>query len=345
MLEEQRNSRYSRQVRFVPFGADGQDALGRSHVLIVGAGALGSAIAETLVRAGVGRITITDRDYVEWSNLQRQQLYTEQDALKHLPKAEAARMRLQSINSEVRIEAHVMDVRAEELAELAQGCDLFMDATDNFDTRLIINDISQKMNIPWIYGGCVGSTGMTYTFIPGETPCLHCLLGSVPLGGDTCDTAGILPQAVQIVASHQTMEAMKLLSGQTNALRKKLLSFDLWRNESIETKLDSARKSDCLSCGTHPVYPFLSAINNTKGEVLCGRDTIQIRPGRKVKLDLEMMAERLGDLPEGKTSLNPFMVIFEMSQHRLVFFADGRALIHGTSDLMEAKNLYYRYMG
>lgn len=345
-MKEHQESRYSRQERFAPLGVSGQEALGHRHVLIVGAGALGSAVAETLVRAGVGRITITDRDYVEWSNLQRQQLFTEQDAQKHLPKAEAARIRLQSINSEVQIESHIMDVGAEELADLAQDCDLIMDATDNFDTRLIINDISQKLSIPWIYGGCVGSTGMSYTFLPGKTPCLHCLLGAVPLGGDTCDTAGILPQAVQVVAAHQTMEAMKLLSGNMSMLRMKLISFDLWRNESTEIKLDSAKKTDCLSCGTDPVYPYLSSTNHTKSEVLCGRDTVQIRPARKMTMDLKVLAERLTRLPEGKTSLNPYMVIFEISQNRrLVFFADGRALIHGTSDLMEAKNLYYRYLG
>lgn len=345
MKEHNRESRYSRQERFAPFGVEGQAKLGSSHVLIVGAGALGSAVAETLVRAGVGWITIVDRDYVEWSNLQRQQLFTEQDAESHLPKAEAAKLRLKSINSEVKIEAYVMDVRAEELEELARDCDLIMDATDNFDTRLIINDISQKQNTPWIYGGCVGSAGMTYTFLPGHTPCLHCLLGTVPLGGDTCDTTGILPQAVQMVAAHQSMEAMKFLAGHRDTLRMNLLSFDLWRNESFEMKVDQARKSECPSCGSHPEYPFLSSVNSTKTEVLCGRDTVQIRPARRMELDLKLLADRLTRLAEGKTALNPYMVIFQMSRCRIVFFADGRALIHGTSDLMEAKSLYHRYLG
>lgn len=345
MKEHNQESRYSRQVLFSPFGVEGQSKLGASHVLIVGAGALGSAIAETLVRAGVGWITIADRDYVEWSNLQRQQLYTEHDAKSHLPKAEAARLRLTSINSEVRIDAYVMDVGAEELEELVRDCDLIMDATDNFDTRLMINDISLKLNVPWIYGGCVGSSGMSYTFLPRHTPCLHCLLGTVPLGGDTCDTSGILPQAVQMVATHQSMEAMKLLSGHHEMLRLNLLSFDLWRNESFEMKLDHARKSDCPSCGSQPVYPFLSSVNSMKSEVLCGRDTVQIRPARKMKLDIKLLADRLSRLDEGKTSLNPYMVIFQMSQRRIVFFADGRALIHGTTDLKEAKSLYHRFLG
>lgn len=177
-----REDRYSRQIRFAPFGTEGQQGLAKSKVLVVGAGALGTGIAETLVRCGVGHVLIVDRDYVEWSNLQRQQLYTEMDAQERAPKAIAAQNRLQQINSEVVIEAHVMDVRKEELEGLISGVDLIMDGTDNFDTRLIINDIAQKNNIPWIYGACVGSYGITYTILPGETPCLHCLLGTVPLG-------------------------------------------------------------------------------------------------------------------------------------------------------------------
>ncbi|WP_106767755.1 ThiF family adenylyltransferase [Paenibacillus faecalis] len=345
MKEHNRKSRYSRQERFSPFGTDGQRKLGGSHVIVVGAGALGSAIAETLVRAGVGWVTIADRDYVEWSNLQRQQLYTEEDAMKHLPKAEAARSRLAAVNSEVKIDAYVMDVRAQELEELARDCDLMMDAADNFDTRLIMNDISQKLKVPWIYGGCVGSSGMTYTFIPGHTPCLHCLLGTVPLGVDTCDTSGILPPAVQMVAAHQSMEAMKLLAGQRDNLRSTLLSFDLWRNECYEMKLDHAKKDDCPSCGVQAVYPFLWSANRTKSEVLCGRDTVQIRPARKMNLDLKQLAHRLNGLSEGQISVNPFIVILQLKLHRIVFFADGRVLVHGTSDTMEARSLYYQYMG
>lgn len=181
--DEERLNRYSRQERFAPFGKEGQQRLKQSHALIVGAGALGSAIAETLVRAGVGKVTLADRDYVEWSNLQRQQLFTEQDAGERLPKAVAAKRRLCMINSEVTVEARVLDVRAGELTELARGVDVILDATDNFDTRLIINDYCYQQSIPWIYGGCVGSTGMSFTFRPGATPCLNCLLGAVPFGG------------------------------------------------------------------------------------------------------------------------------------------------------------------
>lgn len=337
--------RYSRQERFTPLGTDGQKKLGHSHVLIVGCGALGTAIAETLVRAGVGHITLADRDYVEWSNLQRQQLFSEQDASQRLPKAVAAKQRLESINSLVKVDVHVMDVRVEELEALVDGVDLIMDGTDNFDTRLLINDISQKHEIPWIYGGCVGSYGITYTIIPGETPCLNCLLGAVPLGGDTCDTSGIIPQAVQMVTAHQTTEAFKLLSGHPEALRRKLLSFDLWRNEFVTVGIDAAKKEDCLSCGDHATYPYLSASNLEKVDVLCGRDTVQIRPSQHQSINLELLAYRLSKLHEGSVESNPFLVSYRIGPHRLVVFPDGRALIHGTKDIAEARTLYHRYFG
>ncbi|PYE49231.1 ThiF family adenylyltransferase [Paenibacillus barcinonensis] len=345
LYQAEQLDRYSRQERYAPLGQEGQAKLKDSKVLIIGAGALGTGIAETLVRSGVGQITIVDRDYVEWSNLQRQQLYVEQDAIDRIPKAMAAVKRLTAINSTVRIEAKVMDVRVDELEELIPEADLIMDATDNFDTRLLINDMAQKHRIPWIYGGCVGSYGITYTFLPGDTPCLNCLLGEVPLGGDTCDTSGIIPQAVQMVTANQTAEAMKLLSGNTAALRRKLLSFDVWRNEYISINVDGAKKQDCASCGPSATYPFLSASNLEKTDVLCGRDTVQIRPARAMKLDLHQTADRLTRLGEGKVESNPFLVSLTTAKHRLVIFQDGRVLVHGTKDTAEARTLVHRYFG
>ncbi|EIM04912.1 thiamine/molybdopterin biosynthesis ThiF/MoeB-like protein, partial [Planococcus antarcticus DSM 14505] len=204
------NGRYSRQELFEPIGLEGQAKLRNKHVLVIGAGALGTGSAEMLVRAGVGKITIADRDYVEWSNLQRQQLYIEEEAKQRTPKAIAAKKRLTLINSEVEVRCHVMDVSVEEMKQLVVGVDLILDASDNFDIRMIINDISQKYRIPWIYGACVGSYGICYTIIPGETPCLNCLLENIPMGGVTCDTVGIISPAVQMVVSFQISEALKI---------------------------------------------------------------------------------------------------------------------------------------
>ncbi|WNS44994.1 ThiF family adenylyltransferase [Paenibacillus sp. MMS20-IR301] len=340
-----RDGRYSRQIRFTPFGAAGQQGLARSTVLVVGMGALGTGIAETLARCGVGRLILVDRDYVEWSNLQRQQLYTEEDARQRTPKAAAAWQRLAEINSEITIEAHVLDGRAEELGSLLPGVDLIMDGTDNFDTRLIINDLAHKHGIPWIYGACVGSYGVTYTILPGETPCLNCLLGTVPLGGDTCDTAGILPQAVQLVTANGTAEALKLLGGYREKLRGKLLTFDIWRNEQQEIGVKAAKKVDCPSCGKQPVYPYLSASGSERSDVLCGRDTVQIRPARRGSLDLQETAARLSSLGSGKVESNPYLVSYTEEPYRMVVFADGRALIHGTSDTAAARSFYHRYFG
>lgn len=341
----EQGDRYSRQERFIPVGVEGQRKLLQGRVLIIGAGALGTGIAETLTRAGVGSIRIADRDYVEWSNLQRQQLFSEADAAARLPKAIAAKERLFNINSGVDVEAHVMDVTLQEIEDLLPGVQLILDATDNFDTRLLINDISQKHGIPWIYGACVGSYGITYTIIPGETPCLNCLLGSVPLGGDTCDTAGIIPSAVQMVVAHQTTEAMKLLTGNKEALRGTLLSFDLWRNEQASIKIGSAIRNDCLSCGPERTYPFLSTSNLQKTEVLCGRDTVQIRPPVRREVDLPATAASLKQLNEGRVESNPFLVSLTLNDKRLVMFKDGRAMVHGTKDTAEAKTIYHRYFG
>lgn len=270
--------RYSRQILFNPIGETGQQLLSEKHVLIVGVGTLGTLSSEALARAGVGKLTLVDRDYIEWSNLQRQQLFTEADAKNRVPKAVAATKRLREINSEIEIISHIADVSPEEMEELIIGVDLILDATDNFDIRMIINDAAQKHEIPWIYGSCVGSYGMSYTVIPNETPCLHCLIENIPVGGATCDTAGIIhPTASQVVV-HQTAEALKILTNNEQALRGKLISFDVWENQVIEMGVQSVRKVDCPSCGSNPTYPFLQYDQQTKSAVLCGRQAVQIRP-------------------------------------------------------------------
>ncbi|MBD8067753.1 thiazole biosynthesis adenylyltransferase ThiF [Bacillus sp. PS06] len=338
------SERYSRQELFGPIGNKGQELIRHKHVLIIGAGALGTGSAEGLVRAGIGKVTIVDRDYVDWSNLQRQNLYTEDDARKRTPKAVAAAIRLKQINSDVEIISLVMDASIEELESLTKDVDLIMDATDNFDTRMLINDVSQKFNIPWIYGACVGSYGISYTIIPKDTPCLHCLLETVPMGGLTCDTAGIISPAVQMVVSFQLTEALKILVEDFGALRRKLVSFDLWKNQHTFINVDKIKKEYCPSCGAQPTYPFLSLSNQTKTAVLCGRDTVQIRPPQKMERDLEQLATIL-QAQGGLIEKNPYLLSLTLKDHRLVIFKDGRVLVHGTKDIAEAKTLYHRFIG
>lgn len=338
------NKRYSRQTLFMPIGETGQQKIATKHVLIIGVGALGTGNAESLARAGVGRITIVDRDYVEWSNLQRQQLYVEEDARKQMPKAIAAKERLQQINSEVEINAHILDVTPDDLEQLIIDVDLILDATDNFDIRMMLNDISQKHDIPWIYGSCVGSYGISFTIIPNVTPCLHCLMESVPIGGLTCDTAGIISPAVGMVIVHQTTEALKILVEDWDACRRKLISFDLWTNQQSLIDVTSMKKESCTSCGKEPTYPFLSFENQTRIAVLCGRDTVQIRPPKTEKRDLQRLAKVLSNNGR-KVERNCFLLSVTIDQQRMVMFQDGRTLVHGTNNIAKAKTLYHRYFG
>ncbi|MEB2282185.1 thiazole biosynthesis adenylyltransferase ThiF [Lysinibacillus xylanilyticus] len=338
------NDRYSRQELFAPIGESGQQKISAKHAFIVGAGALGTTNAEALVRAGIGKLTIVDRDYVEWSNLQRQQLYAEDDAKNRTPKAIAAKKRLKAINSTVTVEAIVADASVFELEEWAKQANLMIDATDNFETRMMMNDVSQKYSVPWIYGACVGSYGITYTIIPEKTPCFSCLLETVPIGGLTCDTAGIIGPAVQMVTAHQISEALKILVDDTASLRNKLISFDLWKNQYSAIKVDKMKKDDCLSCGNNRTYPHLSFENQTKTAVLCGRDTVQIRPPAKGEQDLAKL-EKVFLQQGGNVQRNPYLLSYSVDDHRLVIFKDGRVLVHGTKDIAEAKTLYHRYLG
>ncbi|SFE79689.1 ThiF family adenylyltransferase [Alteribacillus iranensis] len=335
------DDRYSRQVLFPGIGKEGQKRLREKHVVVVGAGALGSAAAETFVRAGVGKITIIDRDFVEWSNLHRQQLYTERDAEEKLPKAEAAKRHLETINSHTEIDAITGEADAG-VFENVLPASLFIDALDNFDTRMLINDFCQKHELPWIHGACVGSYGITFTVLPGETPCLHCLMETIPLDGETCDTAGIIAPTVQMVSSHQTAEALKILTGNFDALRHKLISFDLWTNESSAINVRSLKKEDCLSCGAAPTYPYLAYENRTKTEVLCGRDAVQVRPAKKQVLSLPELKNRYSNAVKQE---NNFLLVLHLEDKRFVIFKDGRTIIHGENDKTKARALYQKYIG
>ncbi|MCM3091074.1 MULTISPECIES: MoeB/ThiF family adenylyltransferase [unclassified Cytobacillus] len=336
--------RYSRQMLFSPIGKEGQLKLMEKHALIIGAGALGAANAETLTRAGIGQLTIADRDYVEWSNLQRQQLYCEEDAIRKVPKAIAAAKRLKAINSEVKIIPRIMDVGVQEMEELIEGVDVIVDSTDNFDIRFLINDISQKYRIPWIYGGCVGSYGLSYTILPGESPCLHCLMDKLPLGGATCDTAGVIQPAIQMVAAQQSAEALKILAEDFDSVRGTLVSFDIWKNQFRYVNVSSLKNPQCESCGAKPVYPFLDYRNQTKTALLCGRDTVQIRPSALQAVDVAYLGKSLAAQGISVES-NPYLLSFSVDEARVVVFKDGRVLVHGVKDILQAKNLYHRFLG
>lgn len=335
------DNRYSRQELFKQVGKTGQEKIQQKHVLIIGCGALGTANAESLVRAGIGRLTIVDRDYVEASNLHRQQLFTEQDCLQQLPKAVAAKEHLSRINSSVDIETYVMDGDYVNLNPLLGDVDLVIDATDNFDIRFIMNDLIHQKRIPWIFGSCVGSTGMSFTILPGITPCLQCILDASPVSGATCDSVGIIAPTVQMVVAHQQTEAMKLLVEDYDALRTKLVTFDLWNNLYHTIDMTRSKRGTCPTCGNNPSYPYLHYESQTKMEVLCGRNTVQIRGSRHVHLDeLEIRLSRIG-----KVNKNPFLLSLEYLDYRVVIFKDGRVLIHGTDSVEQARNIYYRLVG
>ncbi|AOZ91343.1 ThiF family adenylyltransferase [Paenibacillus crassostreae] len=342
------NERYVRQQSFAPIGSSGQALLHDKHVLIIGAGALGSGNAEILARSGVGKLTIVDRDYVDWSNLQRQTLYCEQDAKEQLPKAVAAARRLRQINASIQIDAEVLDCTAVELIRLVEASkvDLIIDSTDNFSIRYMINDIAYKYKIPWLYGACSGSYGVMCSFLPHQqTPCLHCLLSSMPVSAANCEINGIIAPAVQMVVSLQSAEALKWLTGNEESMSNSFRVFDLWSSLFQTIQISSSlRQEQCNTCGNDPSYPFLQEVASMKTETLCGRSTVWIRPSRVSPLDLEQVIESAQKRSSRVTS-NPYLVQIHEEEYRLVIFKDGRALIHGTADPLLAKELYYRYLG
>jgi len=337
-------NRYSRQTLFKPVGQTGQDKLSSAHVVIIGCGALGSAISETLVRAGVRKLTIADRDYIEPSNLQRQQLFTEQDARDGVPKVVAAETRLRMIREDIDIVAVLDHVDGRLMEQITEDVDLIMDATDNFETRLLINDCAWKKNIPWVYGACVGSSGTVFPFVPGETACFRCLLPVLPSVNETCDTSGIISPAVQITAAHQSTEALKWLTGNKDAMRKKLFHFDVWNNTHVEAGISRLRNEVCETCGNMPTYPSLHRTEGTGYAVLCGRDTVQIIPDASRSLtieDGETVAKRLGE----SYKVTPFFVEFNAEGYRCILFGNGRLLIHGLKDLKIGRKLYHQFFG
>jgi molybdopterin/thiamine biosynthesis adenylyltransferase len=334
--------RYSRQTLFGPIGKEGQKRLGNSSVAIIGCGALGTVIANNLCRAGIGRLVIADRDYIELNNLQRQILFDEEDITRRLPKAIAAAEKLHRVNSTTKIEALVEDINADGIESLVQNVDLVLDATDNFETRYLINDACVKYGKTWIYSAVIASYGVTMNIIPGETPCLRCIYPEMPLPGTTptCDTAGVLNGIVGAIVGVATTEALKLLL-QSDKVSRAMFWMDVWENTS--ERIELPRQPDCPTCGLHQ-YEFLDSLNGTSSASLCGRNAVQVRSGRKhEKINLPDLAERLR--PVGQVSFNEFLLRFLVDDYELTIFPDARAIIKGTDDEQVALSVYSRYIG
>jgi len=352
-MDSNLDERYSRQILFAGIGEAGQRRLLASRAVIVGCGALGTVLANLLARSGVGTIRIIDRDFVEFSNLQRQTLFDESDAHDSLPKAIAAERRLRSINSSITIEGIVADLGPRNAEELLSGYDLILDGTDNFETRHLLNDAAVKLSLPWIYAAAVGSYGVTMTIRPGVTACLACLLKpesradaaapqSQPQSEDTCDTVGVLASAAGVIASIEAAEAIKLLveeKDRTQSIETRLVSFDVWKGEYHSVRV--ARDPECRVC-VHRKFRYLEGAAQPH-VTMCGRDSVQIHE-RNRHLDLAFTAQKLSAVASDVRH-NDFLLRFRVPPHEITVFADGRAIIKGTRDAAIARSLYARYLG
>jgi len=355
--------RYSRQILFAGIGAEGQKLLATAHVAIVGCGAMGASSASLLSRAGIGTLTLIDRDFVEPSNLQRQILYDEADARESLPKAEAARRHIGHFNSNVIVHAHIADLVPGNIAELLANTDIILDATDNFETRYLINDFAVKQGKPWIYAAAIGAYAATMNILPAPardapdppaghwqpTACLACIFPKPPVGNlQTCDTSGILASAVNLAASIQVTEALKFLTGQPDLMRRTLVSFDLW-NVVGNGNLDRSEiatgtpRPDCEVCGKRS-FTHLAGENRAH-ITLCGRDSVQIHEHHR-PIDFAAMRARLAahsDIQDLRS--NDLLLRFRRGPYTVTLFADGRAIVHGTTDITVARSLYARFIG
>ena len=337
------SERYSRQVLFNGIGAEGQRRLLESRVLIVGCGALGSAQAESLARAGVGKLRIADRDFVEASNLQRQTMFTERDASERIPKAIAAANHIGEINADIEVEPEIVDVNHSNIEQLVKDCDVVLDGTDNFATRYLINDACVKHLINWIYGAAVGSYGVTMTILPHQTACLRCVFEEAPpaASAPTCDTAGVIMPIISIVSAVQVTEALKLLTDQDENLHHSLMQFDVWRNEWRRIN-PGPPSPECPTCGLGN-FATLDAVSGDFAAVLCGRNAVQISPAQTTQLNFEELAKRLR--VTGEVKFNDYLLRFRTGDFELTVFQDARSIIRGTSEITTARSLYAKYIG
>jgi adenylyltransferase/sulfurtransferase len=337
------NERYSRQVLFNSIGREGQQKLLNSRVAIIGCGALGSSQAEALARAGIGKLRIVDRDFVEFSNLQRQTMFTERDAAERLPKAIACANRIGEINSDINVEPEVADVNHSNIERLVSDVDVVIDGTDNFATRFLINDACVKHEVNWVYGAAVGSYGVSMTVRPHETPCLRCIFPEAPpaASAPTCDTAGVIMPIISIVASVQVTEALKLLTGKFDDLHNSLMQFDVWRNEWRKISVGKPLP-DCPTCGLGD-YETLNADAREFAAVMCGRHAVQISPSDSVHIDLDALRKKLES--SGDVKGNDYLLRFRTGEYELTIFQDARSIIRGTDDIATARSLYSKYIG
>ncbi|MFQ5867334.1 MAG: ThiF family adenylyltransferase [bacterium] len=338
-------SRYSRQILFSEIGEQGQRKLRDNKVVLVGCGALGTVIANNLVRAGIGELKIIDRDFVELNNLQRQILFDEEDVKRNIPKAIAAVDKLEKINSEVKLEAVVADVNFTNVENLVEGAKLLVDGTDNFEVRFLLNDACVKAKIPWIYGSCLGSYGLTMNIIPGKTPCFRCLFETAPLPGmvPTCDTAGVISPIVNVIAAIETAEAIKYLTGKFKALNKNLIAIDIWEGSFEKFNLNDRKDEIDCSCCKQRKFEFLEGKQGSSITSLCGRDAVQITQKSIGRIDFEKLAERLKK--SGKVTFNKYILKFSVNEYEINLFLDSRAIIKGTNDFSVARGLYAKYIG
>ncbi len=346
-MESRNNSleRYSRQILFSPIGETGQRKLVNKRAVVAGCGALGSVIAGLLARAGVGYLKIVDRDIVEESNLQRQMLFDEDDVRRDLPKAVAAQKKLQKINSDIEIDAVVSDIDYSNVENFTNGADVVVDGLDNFETRFLLNDCCVKNNIPWVYGACVGSGGLSMNIVPGKTPCLRCVFESEPPPGTspTCETNGIIAPIVNIIASIQAAETLKILSGNIEAINRKLIRIDVWTHKYDTINIANAGAgSNCPVC-IQRIFERLNAKTSSVATTLCGRNSVQIKIKSGAKARFEDISQRLKGV--GEVRYNDFMLKFKANGNEITMFEDGRAIVMGTNDPVAAKNIYAKYIG
>ena len=339
MIDRHLRNRYSRQTMFPAIGEEGQVKLSNGNVVIIGCGALGTNIATLLVRAGVGKVRIVDRDFIEYHNLQRQILFDEEDIKAGLPKAIAAERHLRKVNSSVQIEGIVADANYTNIEKLCSGANVILDGLDNFETRFLINDVAMKHKIPWVYGGAIASSGVTMTIIPGKTACFRCISPVLPDPGTTptCETAGVVGTAPAIIGALQATEAIKILVGAE--INRELITVDIWKGVFHHLKV--APREDCPAC--HGKYEFLEKTFLIKTTSFCGQSrAVQIVNTGLTEIALDKLAARLRNV--GDVNRNEFMLRFSVDDKEIIVFPDGRAIINNTVDESVAKELYVKYI-